>query len=69
MGKYLNDGHLREWGMEKFAALDMVMMWRGMFFTKTGGILFLNCGVSEVCFFYWAGFWQDTGGVSQLLGT
>jgi hypothetical protein len=41
----------------------------GMYFIKTGGVLFLNCGVSEVCFFYWAGFWRDTGGVSQLLRT
>ena len=27
----------------------------GMYFIKTGGVFFLNCGVSEVCFFYWAG--------------
>jgi hypothetical protein len=28
--------------MKKIAALEMGMMWRGMFFTKTGGILFFK---------------------------
>jgi hypothetical protein len=28
----------------------------GIYFIKTGGVLFLNCGVSEVCFFIGRGF-------------
>ena len=39
------------------------------FLLKPAGYFFLNCGVSEVCFFYWAGFWRDTGWVFQLLET
>jgi hypothetical protein len=55
--------------MKKFAALKMGMMWRGMFFIKTGGILFLKLRGKRGMFFYWAGFWRDIGGVFQLLGT
>jgi hypothetical protein len=55
--------------VKKFAALEMGMIWRGMFFIKTGGILFLKLRGKRGMFFYWAGFWRDTGGVSQLLET
>jgi hypothetical protein len=55
--------------MKKFAALEMGMMWRGMFFIKTGGILFLKLRGKRGMFFYWAGFRRDIGGVSQLLET
>jgi hypothetical protein len=56
-------------GMKRFAALEMGMMWRGMFFIKTGGILFLKLRGKRGMFFYLAGFWRDTGGVFQLLRT
>jgi hypothetical protein len=38
-------GHFREGGMNKFAAPDMDMMWWGMLFTTTGGIVagYRNC--------------------------
>jgi hypothetical protein len=65
----LRDGHLRECGKKKIAALEMGMMWRGMFFTKSGGILFLKLRGKRGMFFYWAGFGRDTGGISQLLRT
>ena len=55
--------------MKKFAALDMGMMWRGMFFIKTGGILFLKLRGKRGMFFNLAGFRRDIGGVSQLLET
>ena len=44
-------------------------MWRGMFFIKTGGILFLKLRGKRGMFFYWAGFRRDTGWVSQLMET
>ena len=55
--------------MEKFAALDMVMMWRGMFFIKTGGILFFKLRGKRGMFFNGAGFRRDIGWVSQLMET
>ena len=30
---------------------------------------FINCGVSEVCFFIRRSFWRDIGWVSQLMET
>jgi hypothetical protein len=42
--------------MKKFAALEVGMMWRGMFFIKTCGILFLKLRGKRGIFFYWAGF-------------
>jgi len=45
------------------------MMWRDMFFTKTGGILFLKLRGKRGMFFYWAGFRRDIGWVSQLMET
>lgn len=30
---------------------------------------FINCSVSEVCFFIRRGFWRDIGWVSQLMET
>jgi hypothetical protein len=44
---------------KKFHEPYMEPEWRGMFFIKTGGVLFL----------IGAGFRRDTGGVSQLLET
>jgi hypothetical protein len=41
----------------------------GIFFIKTGGILFLKLQGKRGMFFYWAGYRRDTGGVSQLLET
>ncbi len=55
--------------MKKFAALDTGLVWQGMFFIKTGGILFLKMRGKRGMFFYWAGFRLDIGGVFQLLGT
>ena len=55
--------------MKKFAALDMGMMWRGMFFIKIGGILYLKLRGKRGMFFNGAGFKRDTGWVSQLLET
>ena len=55
--------------MKKFVALEMGMMWRGMFFIKTGGILFLKLRGKRGMFFIGRGFWRDTGGVFQLLET
>ena len=56
--------------MKKFAALDMGMMWRGMFFIKTGGILFLKLRGKRGMFFYWAGFlagyWRGISSVRDL---
>jgi hypothetical protein len=43
--------------MKKFAALDRGLVWRGMFFIKTGGVLFLNG----------AGYWRDGRGLSGIL--
>jgi hypothetical protein len=42
---------------------------RGMFFIKTGGILFLKLRGKRGIFFYLAGFRQDIGGVSHLMET
>jgi len=55
--------------MKKFAALERGLVWRGMFFIKTGGILFLKLQGKRGMFFYWAGYRRDTGGVSQVLET
>jgi hypothetical protein len=55
--------------MKKFSALDTDLVRRGMFFIKTGGILFLKLRGKRGMFFYWAGFLRDTGGVFQLLET
>ena len=54
---------------KKFHALNTVLEWRGMFFIKTGGIVFLKLRGKRGMFFYWAGFRRDTGGVFQLLET
>ena len=55
--------------MKKFAALERGLVWRGTFFIKTDGILFLKLQGKRGMFFYWAGYRRDTGGVSQLLET
>ena len=55
--------------MKKFAALDTDLVWQGMFFIKTGGILFLKLRGKRGMFFLGAGFKRDIGGVSQLLET
>jgi len=55
--------------MKKFAALERGLVWRGMFFIKTGGILFLKLRGKRGIFFYLAGFRLDIGWVSQLLET
>ena len=43
---------------------------RGMLYIKTGGVLFLNCEVSEVCFFLLggvlAGYWRGISIVEDL---
>ncbi len=44
-------------------------MWRGMFFIKTGGVLFLRLRGKRGMFFLRAGFTRDIGWVFQLLET
>jgi hypothetical protein len=41
--------------MKKFAALDTGLVWRGMFFIKTGGILFLKMRGKRGMFFLLGG--------------
>ena len=55
--------------MKKFAALERGLVWRGKFFIKTGGVLFLRLRGKRGMFFLRAGFKRDTGWVSQLLET
>jgi hypothetical protein len=52
--------------MKKFAALDRGLVWRGMVFIKTGGVLFLKLRGKRGMFFYWAGYWRGISIVGDL---
>ena len=65
----MNDGFNILTDADKAHDLDHPTWRRGMFFIKTGGILFLKLQGKRGMFFYWAGYRRDTGGVSQLLET
>ena len=57
-------------GVKKFAALDRGPGVAGyVFYKNRRGTFFLKLRGKRGMFFYWAGFWRDTGGVFQLLRT